>query len=73
VFFANFSFEEDGSDELTGIVRYRKRCVHLGKYLLAMFGKFKTNQMHNFQLVYLFYFISPPTCFGELPFSRRNT
>jgi hypothetical protein len=33
-----------------------------------MYDKFKTNQMHNFQLLYLFlcYFIPLPTCFGEL-------
>jgi len=37
-FFASFSFEEDCSGKLTGTVRYRKRCVHVGKHPLAMVG-----------------------------------
>jgi hypothetical protein len=40
-------------------------------YPSVMFGKFKINHMHNFQLNNLFYFVYP-TYFGELPLLRRN-
>jgi hypothetical protein len=38
VFFVSFVVEEDCFANLKGMVRYRKRCVHLGKHPLAVFG-----------------------------------
>jgi hypothetical protein len=35
--------------------------------------KFKPTKCTNCNYFILFYFICPPTCFGELRFSRRNT
>jgi hypothetical protein len=66
IFRANESFQPQILQSFLFVIKTNYLISHTGKTLFFVrsiqnicvkFGKFKTNQMHNFQLVYLFYFI----------------